>query len=154
MKASEVPPHIAERYGLGRTPWWTIGIVAVVVVAFAGALTWAGLHVTAPSIDSKLLTWQVLADDHTTVIFEVRKGPAEQVVCVVRAQDSQHIDVAYATIPIPTGTDYSQVVYPLRTIAPSFAVEILGCGVGGPPERIPGPQFPAGVLPPEQPWTA
>ena len=153
MKAAEVPPHIADRYGLGRTPWWTIGIVALVVATFVAALGWATYNIAAPGVDYKLLTWQVVADDHTRVVFEVRKGETETVTCVVRAQDSKRIDVAYATVAVPVGTPYSQIDYQLRTIAPAFTVEVLGCGVGGPPTRIPGPQFPPGVLPPEQPWT-
>ena len=153
MGPKDVPPHIAERYGLGRTPWWTAAIVAVVVAAFAGAFAWATYQISASSVDFKLLAWQVLSDDHTRVVFEVRKGEMDAVTCVVRAQDSKHIDLAYATIPIPVGTTYSQIDYQLRTIAPSFAVEVLGCAVGGPPSRIPQPQFPPGVLPPEQPWT-
>ena len=37
--------------------------------------------------------------------------------------------------------------------APAFIVEILACEAGSPPQRVVPPQFPPGVVPPEQPWT-
>jgi len=152
MKPKDVPPHIAARYRLG-TPWWTIALVAVAVAAFGAAIAFGTWQLAAPKIESKVLTWRVLSPEHTDVTFEVRRNADLSVWCILRAQDETHIDVAYATIPLVAGASYVQLTYPLRTLATAYTVEILACEVGGPPTRVIPPQFPPGVVPPEEPWT-
>ncbi|MCX6421109.1 MAG: DUF4307 domain-containing protein [Actinobacteria bacterium] len=152
MKAKDVPPHIAERYRLG-TPRWTIALAVVVIAAFGAAIAYGTWQLAAPTIQSKVLTWQVLSPEHTDVTFEIRRNGESNVWCVLRAQDESHIDVAYVTIPFAAGASYVQLTYPLRTLATAYTVEILACEAGGPPARVIPPQFPPGVFPPEQPWT-
>jgi hypothetical protein len=149
----DLPPHLQARYGVrGRSPllWAVIGLVAVV---FAGAVGLAGYGIARPRVDSSLLAWNDVAPDRVDVTFDVRRGEAEDVWCVIRAQDEGRADVGYAVVPVPRGSTYRQVTYPLRTLAPAFVVELLGCEAGQPPDRVPPPQFPPGVAAPEQPWT-
>jgi hypothetical protein len=54
-------------------------------------------------------------------------------------------------VTLPPGSRDELVEYPLRTLAPAFTVELLGCSVDGPPGVVP-PQFPPGVVMPDQPW--
>ncbi len=42
--------------------------------------------------------------------------------------------------------------YALRTLAPAYTTELLGCAVGEAP-RVIQPQFPPGVVPPDQPFS-
>jgi len=147
-------PHLQARYGVRRTPWWGYAVIGLVVIAFVGALAYVAYNLLAPGLQPKLLAWKVEGRDRVDVTFEVRRSAEADVYCVIRAQDESRTDVGYATVALPRGTTYVQETYPLRTISPAFVVELLGCEAGQPPVRIPPPQFPPGVVPPEQPWTA
>jgi hypothetical protein len=127
--------------------------IIFVIVIFLAAVAWATVNMGRESVQSLLLTWNVKGPDRVTAEFEVRNPTSEPAICVLRAQDSKRTDLGYATITVPPGTDYVRVPYELRTLAPAYVVEILGCSLpGGTPNAIP-PQFPPGVVPPSQPWT-
>jgi len=146
-------PELQARYGVGqRSPWaWVWGALAIIV--FLGALAFVAINLAAPKIDGKLLAWDDAAPDHVDVTFEVSRPNGETAYCAIRAQDSSRVDVGYAVAEIPEGDGYVQVTYPLRTISPAFVVDLLGCGPDNPPARVLPPQFPPGVVPPDQPWT-
>lgn len=141
------------RYGLDQRRRSPMILTVLVAVAFLAAVAFAGAMLARNDIQFLLLRWEVVADDRADATFEVRRDGAEEVVCVLRAQDSKRIDVGYAEIDIPPGDDYVLVEYSLRTVAPAYAVEVLTCA--RPEElRTPGPQFPPGIAIPEQPWSA
>ena len=143
---------MADRYGFNqKKPLQTV-IVAVVVLVFVAALGFVTFSMSQKSIQFQLLTWSVISPERTDLRFEVRRIGNEALDCVFRAQDSKRIDVGYSVVTVPSGSDYEQVDYSLRTLAPSFAVEVLTCVPTGEATRVPGPQFPAGVAPPPQPW--
>ena len=151
---SDLSPDMRQRYGLdrpSRAPWIASGIL---VAAFVGAMAFVGFQVLSPSVGYSLLAWNVVAEDRVDVTFEVERSAEADVYCVLRAQDSGHADVGYAVVPLARGTTYVQETYPLRTLAPAYVVEVLACEAGAPPQRVLPPQFPAGVVPPEQPWTS
>ncbi len=148
----DLSPAMAERYGVRPTPRWVVALVVLAGLGFVAAIGLVTLRLIAPSVQYRVLAWNDVAADHVEVTFEVRRSEFQDVVCVVRAQDEQRIDVGYAEVTVPRGTTYEQVTYPLRTLAPAYIVEVLGCAAGGPP-RVTGPQFPPGVVPPPQPWT-
>lgn len=148
----QLSPEMQARYGLNqrRSFGWIVTIV--VAVAFLAAVAFAGVMMARDNVQFLLLRWEVVADDRADATFEVRRNGAEEVVCVLRAQDSKRIDVGYVEIDIPPGDDYVLIDYSLRTVAPAYAVEVLACE--RPDElRGPGPQFPPGIAIPEQPWT-
>jgi hypothetical protein len=103
---------------------------------------------------TRLLSWKAMGSDHVTITFQAEPDATLPVTCILRAQDSNRIDLGYATITIPPTADQDMVLrtYNLRTLAPAYTAELLGCEAGGTP-RVPGPQFPPGVVPPAQPWT-
>jgi hypothetical protein len=146
-------PQMRERYGLTRRPWGAMALSGLLAVAFVVALAYAGYQILSPQLYPKLLAWNVVADDRVDVTFEVRRPDTVDVYCVLRAQDETRADVGYAVVPLARGTTYVQQTYPLRTLAPAYVVEVLACEAGGPPQRVIPPQFPPGVVPPEQPWT-
>ncbi len=153
VRERDLPPHLRARYGVGRRPWGAYLAAIIVIVGFAAALGFVIYNVLAPNIQPKLLAWRVVSADHVAVTFEVRRSGATDVSCVIRAQDESRADVGYAVVTLPAGPAYVQQTYDLRTLAPAYVVDVIGCGTANPPERVPPPQFPPGVVPPAQPWT-
>ncbi|MFY9330407.1 MAG: DUF4307 domain-containing protein [Candidatus Nanopelagicales bacterium] len=152
VPVSQLSPELRDRYGIRPTPWWVYTGIGVVVAAFISAIAWVGYQLGSDDVQSELLAWNVVSAEHVDVTFDVRRSADSDVVCVIRAQDQTRADVGYATVNLPRGTTYVQQTYALRTIAPAYVVELLGCAAGGLPDRVMPPQFPPGVLPPEQPW--
>lgn len=148
-----LPPDLQARYGVGRRPWlaMTAGIIAG--IAFVAALAFVTFNLISPKVTYEVLAWNDIAPDRVDITFDIRRSAEWDVYCVVRAQDESRADVGYAVVPIPRGTSYVQLTYSLRTLAPAYIVEILACQAGSPPERVVPPQFPPGVVPPDQPWT-
>jgi len=144
-----------SRYGLDRRPigrWIAVGVIVIVFVAILG---FVAKGVMSNPTATRLLAWKAVGSDHVTITFQVEPDATQEVTCVLRAQDSHRIDLGYATTTIaPTpGKDMVLRTYNLRTLAPAYTAELLGCEAGQTP-RVPGPQFPPGVVPPTQPWTA
>jgi hypothetical protein len=123
------------------------------VAIFTGILILVTFTLSQNTVQFRLLTWNDLTAERVDVTFEVSKPSDIAVVCIVRAQDRNRIDVGYAEVDVPAGSEYEQLTYRLRTLAPAFTAELLTCVPAGDPIRVPGPQFPAGVAPPVQPWS-
>ena len=149
----DLPPDLQARYGVGRRGIVVVGGV-IAITAFVAALAFVTVNLISPKVTFTLLAWDDLSADRVDITFEVRRSAEWDVYCVLRAQDESRTDVGYATVPIPRGSTYVQQTYSLRTIAPAYVVEVLACEAGAPPERVVPPQFPPGVVPPDQPWTA
>lgn len=148
-----LPPDLRARYGIGRRPWLALTAGIAGAVAFVIALAFVTLNLLSPKVTYQVLAWRDVSADRVDITFEVRRSAEWDVYCVVRAQDESRADVAYTVVAIPRGSSYEQVTYSLRTIAPAYIVEVLACEAGAAPERVVPPQFPPGVVPPEQPWT-
>jgi hypothetical protein len=142
-----------ERYGVNRRSWGTVVVVGMVIVAFFVAVAFLVFALSTDRVQSRLLAWEVLSDDRVDITFEVRPPDERDVVCVLRAQDSTRADVGYARVLIPGGTDYVNQTYRLRTLIPAYTAELLECGFADSLNVVP-PQFPPGIVPPEQPWQA
>lgn len=154
IPARNLSPAMRERYGIRPTPWWFYAGVGAVIAAFIAATGWVGYQLSAGAgLQYEVLSWRVVAPDRTDITFEVTRADNADVYCVIRAQDETRADVGYAIAVLPRGTTYVQETYSLRTLAPAFVIEVLACEVGGPPERVIPPQFPQGVVPPDQPWS-
>ncbi len=148
-----LPPDLQARYVVGRRSRLPLIAGLIGIAAFIAALAFVTFNLVSPKVTYKLLAWNDVAADRVDVTFDIRRSEEWDVYCVLRAQDESRTDVGYAVVGIPRGTSYEQVTYPLRTLAPAFVVEVLACEAGAPPERVVPPQFPPGVVPPEQPWT-
>ncbi|TAK68661.1 MAG: DUF4307 domain-containing protein [Actinomycetota bacterium] len=152
MTRTDLPANLRLRYGVRGRPAWVVPVIVMAVAILVGAGGLVALRLTDQPVRSTLLTWRVVAADRVDVTFEVRRPADQPVVCVLRAQDADHVDVGYAELTLPAGTAYEQPTFRLRTLAPAFAAEVLGCGAGARPRDVPPPQFPPGVAPPPQPW--
>ena len=150
FRKDQLSPEMVRRYGLDRTPWATAVVSVAVMAVFAGVLAWIGLSM-ATGVKSRVLTWDDSARDHVTIVIEVQRDAATPLECAIRAQDRTHIDTGYAIAPVPEGAGTVQWSYALRTIAPAFTVEVLGCAPPG-ELRVAPTQFPPGVVAPSQPY--
>ncbi len=147
----QLSPAMQERYGLDRRPTGRRVAVTVLVLAFVGILAFVTVGLTRSPIDASLVTWDDVSADRVDMTIQVRRPAAAAVECVLRAQDENRIDVGYAVLAIPAGDAQVQVDYSLRTLAPAYTAELLGCSADGLP-AVPPPQFPPGVVPPPQPY--
>ena len=138
---------------MDRRPIGRFLVIAVVIVGFAVGVVFVWLNLTKDRVQFRLLTWSEVSAERVDVTFEVRAPVNVDALCIVRAQDSQRIDLGYAEVPVPAGEEYRLVEYRLRTVAPAYAAEVLECIAEGDQLRVPGPQFPPGIAQPEQPWT-
>lgn len=148
-RANQLTPEMRARYGMDRSNWRTISLVVLVIAAFLAAVAWATFNLGRESVQFRLLTWTVTAPDQVNLEFEVLNPSADPAFCVIRAQDEKHIDLGYSTVQVPPSSGYVRVPYELTTLAPAFAVEVLGCASGAEPNVSP-PNFPPGVAPPQQ----
>ena len=142
-----------ERYGLDHRPvgrWIAVGLL---IVAFVAVLAFVGRGLTSNGTATRLIAWKVVAPDRVDITYQATADTGVEVQCVLRAQDSNRIDLGYATTTLPADPAAQVVIstYRLRTLAPAYTAELLGCAAGGAPQ-VPPPQFPPGVVPPEQPW--
>jgi hypothetical protein len=141
------------RYGLDQRRISPAVVAVIVVIVFLAGVAFAGIMAVRDNVEFQLIRWSVVGPDRADATFDVSRSGGDEVVCILRAQDSKRIDVGYAEIVIPPGDDVVTIDYSLRTVAPAFAVEVLACE--RPEElRVPGPQFPPGIAVPEQPWTS
>ncbi len=140
-----------HRYGLDHRPVGRWVAVAAIVVAFIAAIAYVGAGMTRSDVDARLTSWDVVGADRVDLRIDLQRPADEEVVCVVRAQDSGHADVGYATVTVPPGDAQPVVRYSMRTIAPPYVTELLGCSSDG-DLRVDPPQFPVGVVPPAQPY--
>lgn len=147
-----LPPDLKLRYGVRPRNRWLIGVAVALGVVVLFAASWTAWILANPAVNSKLLVWDAVADDHTTVTWEVNRTGTEPVVCVVRVADANRHDVGYAVVTLPPGDDYVQTTYDVRTRAAGRVVELLGCAEGEAP-IVAAPEFPPGTENPPQPWT-
>lgn len=129
------------RYGLDRRPKSTIIGAVLLIGGFVAALIFVTIGLNRPPLNATLVTWSDAAPDHVSVTFVVKRKGEDTLTCVLRAQDKSRADVGYAPITIEPGSANVQVDYELRTIAPAYIVELLGCSIG-PTASVQGPQFP------------
>ena len=132
------------RYGMDRSTWRTTALVILVVALFLGAIAWVTTNMGREAAQYRLLTWDVTSPTTVDVEFEVRNPTSEPAYCVIRAQDENHIDLGYSVVSVEPVSDYTRVPYELVTLAPAFAVELLGCEIGVEPSVTP-PNFPPAV---------
>jgi hypothetical protein len=143
-----------ERYGLNGRPVGRRIAVAVVVLGFVGVLIWVTIGVSSDNIQTRLISWGVVGPDRVDITYQVRADATTPIECVLRAQDENRIDVGYAEVIVPPSAVDDVVIsnFALRTLAPAYTVELLGCATGAAP-KVPPPQFPPGVVPPDQPYS-
>ena len=149
------PEHIQQRYAVGRRRRWLITAALTCGLAMLAFITFYGVRVTQRAISAGMASYTTVSDDHMTLRFAVDRREAVAATCVVRGRAQDGFDVGYAVVHLPPEAGSTAHTYELRTAYRGLLGELLGCAVGDqPPPGIPPAQFRAGVIPPEQPWTA
>ena len=126
---------LPQRYG--APPRWRryvlIGLVVVVVGAFAAVWTWITIAQSDPPVSSELITSEIV-DDHTaTAVIRVQWGDEPvDAECTIRAIAQDKAVVGQHTfVPDPdAGPDYDVEVATERR---ATAVENIGCTADGQP---------------------
>lgn len=146
MRANEIPPHLHERYGI-RPPnpwrWLAVGAAIVVVAPVLGYA--ASRYVATQQIPYALISWASTDEHHVRVDWKLDANSGRQ-WCAVRAQSFDHLDVGFVVVPVTPGR--SSVSYVMTTLQRPVAVDVENCTSN--PSELLGPQFPPGVLPPQQ----
>ncbi len=147
MRVNDIPPHLHERYGIRpKSPWRWVALGLVLVVAVPSGLYAASRYVDTQRIPFALISWSAESSSRVRVLWKLDAYDRRQ-WCAVSAQDFDHYDVGFAVVPVPAGV--TAVTYTLNVTERPLAVEIADCADS--PYDLAGPQFPPGVLPPEQP---
>jgi hypothetical protein len=150
-RLKDLPPRLQDRYGYRRAPIAAIIVgltLTLILIVFGG---WTAYRVANPEVRWKLLAWQAVNADYTSMTFEVTKSPRTSVDCVLRIQDKMRQDLGYAIVTVPPGSEYNQVTYNVATRELGFTAEVLNCATPG-NLHAPTPQFPPGTSNPPQPW--
>lgn len=147
MRASDIPPHLHDRYGIKPpSPWrWVAWALAALIAVPVGVYA-ASRYIATQSQPYALMRWASHDDGRAVDVSFRTDAYATRMWCVLRAQDFDHRDVGFAVVRIDAGV--TDMEYRLATLARPTAVDVVTCGTD--PYALPGPQFAPGVLPPAQ----
>ncbi len=121
---------IRARYGRVHlvSPKPLIAAAAVVAVVGAGLLVWIGLGLAAPQATSKVISFNVVSSELTTVQFEVTKPIDRTAECTVEALSTGFTQVGVKTVTIgPSQTLTTQVFEEIKTSEIATTVIIDRC---------------------------
>ncbi|WP_203568437.1 DUF4307 domain-containing protein [Aestuariimicrobium ganziense] len=96
--------RIAERYPSSNRRRLLVPLVAVLAIALAAWILWAGLYRANPGITGQLHSFRVV-DNHLVEVAIVVHRPDPKVAgeCVVQAQSTTGEIVGEMTVPVPAG---------------------------------------------------
>jgi hypothetical protein len=151
---SQWPPHIRQRYGVTDRPRWVPAALLGLGLVFLAFVTFLGLRLSNPAIDAGVLAYKTVSDERMAITYEVQRRAAGPATCVLRARASDSFDVGYAVVELPPAQGRTTHTFEMRTAYRALVGELVGCGLAGVPPGIPGAQFRAGIIAPEQPWTS
>ena len=140
---------LRERYG--RTTFVARQRVAVAVGAVVALAAIAFIYrvSTAPTVRFELSAFEVVDEATVSVSWQVSRAADTTSYCVVRAQNDKRQDVGYATVTVAAGPARVHMTYHLATESAAVLAEVLACS-DQPTMRAPRPDFPPGVIPPQQ----
>lgn len=109
----------------------TRGAATLLVLAFAGWLTWATAHHTSPEVSSQLEGFDIVDQHNATAVLEVElSSPTVVATCRVRAIAEDHAIVGQFNFTPDDSTSRRQVLS-IRTEREATTVESLGCTAPG-----------------------
>ena len=144
------PEHIRERYGVRSRRQRRLAVIGLAFATIAAAI--AAQPAWRASREQGVLSmssFRVIDAQRTAVNFRYQ-SKSTTFTCAVRAQDTNRADVAFAYLVLRPGASRSWT-YTFATRVRASSAEVLGCCAGTSAARLPTPQFPPGVKPPQQP---
>jgi len=150
---AQIPVELHDRYGLPRSRRGLViagVLIGGLVIALMGGITH---YITTHQVVGRVVSFTVVSDTRVNLTYYVAHAPTGVATCVLRAQDSKHVDVAYAYVTTLT-SNFKTVMttYPLTTSSRATTAEVLGCAAGTTPPRAPAPEFyPGQPAPPQVP---
>ncbi|MDA2803144.1 DUF4307 domain-containing protein [Nocardiopsis suaedae] len=112
---------VGKRHG-ARPVFFVLGLIAAAVftVGWGFALMSYGDHT---GVANQTIAWSIESDDAASITFQTNSGgPA---VCVVRATDSQHVEVGQRRVEVGAGTQ--DVTTEIETVRRAAMVEVASC---------------------------
>lgn len=147
VRREQVPPHLYGRYGLtSRRPRW-VPAAAVAGAVAAIALFAAIAKGIGPGEEVKLVRWEATATG-AELTWSVLRYDDQPVYCVLRAQDSDRFDVAFAVVKVRKTAASPIFSTQLRVRGEVFTVDTPACATN--PAHLIRPHFRPGQLSPAQ----
>lgn len=101
---TDLPPHVADRYGTRGRPRWLWPAIAAVGIVLG--IAWAAWVAFQPRpVTAKVYGYDVADAHHVKVTLEIRRPEPVPVRCTVYAQSLDHAIVGEKTVDVPPGTD-------------------------------------------------
>ena len=127
---TQVSPQLAERYGAPSPARRSLVVAGVSVLAVAGAvwLVWVVVFHGRPDVTSQMVAYDVQGQHAATATFTVvRRDPAVQASCLLRALAQDHSVVGELTVPVTSGPTTARLTSTVRTERKAGSVELVGC---------------------------
>jgi hypothetical protein len=129
---------LMRRYGSRRTRSWPlVAAVAVTAVLFVGWVIWAGWGQADQQVRWRTVGYVDTAANSVTVEFEVFKPQDEDVVCIVRALDTNSKEVGRAEVLVSTPQSDVNITYDLQVTERPNTAEVFDCRLDSPRSTTP-----------------
>lgn len=130
---------LEDRYGT-TSPARRKGVVALVVVLVAAALSWlawAMLEQGRPEAQSAMVGFEAPGPHQAVATFDVVRRSADvEASCLLRAFSADHAVVGEANVVVgPGGAQRQRLTETVRTERRATSVEMVGCVTEGQPRR-------------------
>jgi hypothetical protein len=131
MSTTPGPASLAERYGAPSPTRrrLVLGVLAAVVVAFAGWLAWATWFHATPDVESTMVGYEIVDEHEADATVSVTLGEGLTASCVVRAVAEDHVTVGEVAFEPVDGRNEVTV----RTERRATTVTLAGCTTEGQP---------------------
>lgn len=143
-----VPPELHDRYGLkprNNFLFVTMWILAGLIVLFLYKQIDQGQQ---GNVETKLISWEVESDSQVKITWQVYQKSGKDVICVLKAQDSDQFDVGFAIFETTDTAIPQQFTQTLNTLSSAYAVLEPTCELNK--SALLGSHFRPGLLPPAQ----
>lgn len=116
----------ADRAAPQQRRWWTIGLVAVLVMSTL-AVIW-GLAATRGRVHWVNTGFEVISEGQVDVRFDLRRDPDREVVCTLEAQADSHVVVGRTQVSVPPAdSSPSRHVESVATASPAITGYLDQC---------------------------
>jgi hypothetical protein len=148
---AQIPVELRDRYGLPRKRTGLVVAGLLIATLVALLIAFVTHYLVTHQVVGRLTSFHVVSPTRVDVEYYVAHAQTGPVTCVLRAQDSKHVDVGYAYVTTNNPGSLTLITrYPLTTSSQATTAEVLGCASGATPPRAAPPEFYPGQPAPEQ----